>query len=87
MSVGVRHLQVVKSGARYKWFGKGGAKKTAMDTTTGKAPRFYPADDIPVPRKSARTVQKVSTILCNPRIPHAYRDPQAESIYYLAIIM
>lgn len=63
MSAGIRHLQVVKSGARYKWFGKGGAKKTAMDTTTGKAPRFYPADDIPVPRKSARTVQKVSVIL------------------------
>lgn len=52
-------VQVVKAGARYKWFTKGGAKKEVKETTTGKAPRFYPADDVPVPRKSARTTHKV----------------------------
>lgn len=51
-------FQIVSKGARYKWAGKGGAKK-AEAAPTGKGPRFYPADDVPVPRKSGRHVQKV----------------------------
>lgn len=50
--------QTVKKGGRYKFFGKGGAKKAAAAPAAGKAPRFYPADDIPKPRRSARHVQK-----------------------------
>lgn len=59
-SIGMAHLQqVVKKGARYKWFGKGGPKKAAVAAPAGKPSRYYPADDVPVPRKSGRTTQKV----------------------------
>lgn len=51
-------IQTVKKSARYRWFGKGG-KKAAPAATKGKEPRFYPADDVPVPRRSGRTTQKV----------------------------
>ncbi len=52
-------IQTVKKSARYKWFGKGGAKKAAPAAGAGKEPRFYPADDVPVPRKSGRSSHKV----------------------------
>ncbi|GAB5033934.1 60s ribosomal protein l6 [Nannochloropsis oceanica] len=52
------HSATVKKGGRYKFFGKGGKKAVTAAPATGKAPRFYPADDIPVPRRSARHVQK-----------------------------
>lgn len=51
----------MKKSARYRWFGKGG-KKAAPAAATGKEPRFYPADDVPVPRKSGRTTQKVRNL-------------------------
>jgi hypothetical protein len=51
-------LQTVKKGGRYKFFGKGGKKASAPAPAASKAPRFYPADDIPVPRRSARHIQK-----------------------------
>jgi len=51
-------MQTVKKGGRYRFFGKGGKKAAAPAPAAGKAPRFYPADDIPVPRRSARHIQK-----------------------------
>ena len=50
---------MVKKGARYKWFGKGGKKAAAPAGPAGKPSRYYPADDVPVPRKSGRSTQKV----------------------------
>lgn len=50
----------MKKSARYRWFGKGGAKKAAPAAGAGKEPRVYPADDVPVPRKSGRTTHKVN---------------------------
>lgn len=60
LSRSLQTLQTVKKTARYKFFGKGGPKKAAPESA--KAPKFYPADDVPVPRKSGRHVQKVSTL-------------------------
>lgn len=55
------HAQVVKKSARYKWFNKGGPKKAAEAPAAGKAPRFYPADDIPKPKahKSTKKATKL----------------------------
>jgi len=50
--------QVIKAGARYKWFKKGGAKK-AEATTAATKTRFYPADDVPKPLTSSRNKHKV----------------------------
>jgi hypothetical protein len=52
----------VKKSARYKFFKKGGAKKAAPAAAAGKEPRFYPADDVPVPRKSGRSSHKVRVV-------------------------
>lgn len=50
---------MVKASARYKWFNKGGAGKKAAPVAAPKT-KYYPADDVPVPRKSSRSKQKVS---------------------------
>lgn len=59
------YLQTVKKSARYKFFGKGGPKKAAVPAPAGKAPRVYPADDVAVPRRSARHVQKPTKLKPN----------------------
>ena len=55
-------MKVVKASGRYRHHGKGGVKKSTEVAATGKSARFYPADDVPVPRKSSRGNHKVRAL-------------------------
>jgi hypothetical protein len=51
----VSHAKVVSTGGRWRFHGKGGAKKTTEVVTTGKAARWYAADDEKKPLKSRKS--------------------------------